>query len=404
MMIRLTLMKSGRAKGIFLTIWLVAVLLTGCEREPLPESPLYPLKPDEYPVFADDLDFTGVSGGIAQSLIYLNRVPPDRQFMFDQETVSASHMIESLETFDAFLKTNPSSAELNRFIRKRYAVYRSRGRPQSGKVLFTGYYAPLLRGSLKQSESFTIPVFSRPKDMVVADLSRFSERFEGERIVGRVMGNSFVPYHDRREIEHDGVLTGKAEPVAWLQNRIDLFFLQVQGSGKVELEDGSRINVHYQAQNGRPYRSIGKLLIDTGRIPVEEMSMQRIREYLELNPGEIDEVLNYNPSYIFFSVEDKGPLGALNTPLTPERSIAVDRKIFPLATLAYARTHKPVIDRDRRIKKWLECSRFVLTQDTGGAIKGPGRADLFWGAGEYAEIAAGHMKHNGDLYCLILKK
>lgn len=399
---RTILMKRNRSGKLFLVICLAMTLFTGCEREP--ESPLYSLKPDGYPYFTDDLDFAGISDAIAQSLIYLNRIPPERQFSFAEKTVTAVHMIRSLETFDRFLKTGPAPDALNRFIRKRYAVYRSRGRPKSGKVLFTGYYAPLLKGSLKKSESFDIPVFSRPKDMLTADLGLFSDRFKGERITGRVADGRFVPYHDRKAIENSGVLDGKATPVAWLGNRIDLFFLQIQGSGQVELEDGTRINVHYQAQNGRPYRSIGKLLIDTGKIPAKEMSMQRIREYLESNPGEMDAILNHNPSYIFFSIQEKGPLGAINVPLTPDRSIAVDRKIFPMSALAYARMHKPVLGKDRQIREWRECSRFVLTQDTGGAIKGPGRADVFWGAGEYAEIAAGHMKHNGDLYCLILKK
>jgi membrane-bound lytic murein transglycosylase A len=191
--------------------------------------------------------------------------------------------------------------------------------------------------------------------------------------------------------------------VAWLDDPVELFFLHVQGSGKVIFEDGQSIHVGYDCSNGRPYRSVGQLLIDEGKISRGEMSMQRLRAYLNENPFEIQRVLNYNPSYIFFKVTPQGPLGSLNVKLTAGRSIALDRKLFPPAALTYVETQKPLSDGFGNIQSWAACLKFMLNQDTGGAIQGPGRADLFWGSGPYAETAAGHLKHPGKLYFLVLR-
>ena len=212
-----------------------------------------------------------------------------------------------------------------------------------------------------------------------------------------------VPYYERSEIESTGALDGNADVLAWVKDNVDVFFLQIQGSGKVYLDNGEVLNVHYQTTNGRPYRSIGKLLINEEKITKEEMSMQKIREYLHNHPDEIDAVLNYNPSYVFFKTEPDGPLGNINVKLTPGRSIALDRRIFPPAALVFIGTEKPVVDSTGQIHNWKPFTRFALNQDTGGAIRGPGRADLFWGNGPYAEIAAGHLKHTGKLYFLVLK-
>jgi len=199
------------------------------------------------------------------------------------------------------------------------------------------------------------------------------------------------------------VLYGKAQPLAWVSDPVNLYFLHVQGSGKVVFEDGQTIIVGYDSSNGRPYRSIGQLLIDEGKISLEEMSMQRIRAYLNQNPGEIQRVLDHNPSYIFFKVTPDGPLGSLNVRLTPGRSVALDRKLFPPAALAFVETKKPLSDNQGQVNSWMDCSRFMLNQDTGGAITGPGRADIFWGSGPYAELAAGHLRHPGRLYFLVLR-
>jgi membrane-bound lytic murein transglycosylase A len=239
--------------------------------------------------------------------------------------------------------------------------------------------------------------------LTTVDLSLFSPQFEGKTIIGRYTNQRVVPYYDRKEIENEGLLEGKVQEIAWLKDRIDLFFLQIQGSGKIYFDNGKTIDVHYHATNGQPYRSIGKLLVDQGKIPLEEISMQKIRDYLRRHPEEIETILNYNPSYVFFKIEPNGPIGCLEAKLTPGRSIALDSRLFPPAGLAFIETKKPLINADETIQKWMSFSRFVLNQDTGGAIRGPARADLFWGNGPYAEIAAGHMQEFGTLYFLILK-
>lgn len=181
------------------------------------------------------------------------------------------------------------------------------------------------------------------------------------------------------------------------------FFLQIQGSGKIHIDGGGVLNVHYHASNGKAYRSIGNLLIEQGKIPRAEMSMQQIRAYLDAHPEEVSAIFSYNPSYVFFKIEPDGPRGCLDVRLTPGRSLAVDRRIFPMAALSFIQTQKPMVDGNGAIVGWTECARFVLNQDTGGAIRGPGRGDIFWGNGPYAELAAGHMQHPGRLYFLILK-
>jgi len=379
-------------------------MVWGCAvKKPLPEIPMMKIAPSEYPAFADDMAYDGLRHSIQQSLEYLMNAPADRRFKFGEDVFDTAHIIRSLEHFLNFIDTRPSGRELREFIASDYLVYKSAGAGESGQMLFTGYYEPLIYGSLRKGGEYRFPVYARPDDLISIDLSLFSSAFEGKKITGRISDKDFVPYHDRREIEEEHALEGKAEALAWVNDRTDLFFLQIQGSGKIALDNGDIINIHYHSQNGQPYRSIGKLLINEGKVAREEMSMQKIREYLDKHPQEIKDILNYNPSYVFFSIVEDGPFGALNVKLTPGRSIAVDRRIFPLTALSFIETRKPLVDGSGKILRWTDCSRFVLNQDTGGAIKGPGRADLFWGNGTYAKIAAGHMRHGGNLYLLVLR-
>ncbi len=374
--------------------------------------PLLRLSPSDYPVFTDDMHYGGLAESIGQSLRYLKRVPAERRFFFggnsetdfpDADSYNAAHMIRSLETFLAFLEQRPSAKEMQTFIRTHYLVYKSSGSGEKNQVLFTGYYEPLLRGSLQKSAEYPWPVYGPPHDLLTADLSLFSSEYKGKTLIGRVEGKRFLPYYERKEIDN-GALAGKAPELLWVDDAVDLFFLQIQGSGKIALENGETVNVHYHSKNGRPYRSIGKILIEEKKIARELMSMQKIREYLRTHPEEQERILHANPSYVFFSVEKEGPLGALNVRLTPGRSLAADRKIFPMSALAFVQTQRPLTgDASGKALAWIDFSRFLLNQDTGGAIKGPGRADIFWGHGDYAVTAAGHLKHPGSLYFLVLR-
>ena len=384
----------------------LTVFIAGCPapiKRPPEELAMVRSSSFTYPDFSDDLNLDGLEHAILKSLVYLQQVPAERTYQFGKDRFEAAHLTKSLQYFLEFIRTNPSNRELKKFIRTRYIIYQSVGRDLKGEVLFTGYYEPHLRGRLQPDEEFRYPIYALPTDLMKIDLSAFDEKYEGQSIIGRYTGQTVVPYHDRQEIEEEYALVGKAEPLAWVKDPVDVFFLQIQGSGKVFLDTAEVINVHYHGTNGRPYRSIGKLLIETQKISREEMSMQKIRSYLQAHPEEMAPVFNHNPSYVFFKLESEGPLGYLNVLLTPGRSVALDKRLFPPAALAYIQTKKPVVDSDSQIDSWTDCSRFVLNQDTGGAIQGPGRADLFWGNGPYAEIAAGHLAHTGKLYFLILK-
>ena len=401
--------KDRIEQGIWTLSWIfmgVALLLSGCAPikaptvvETLPA--LVKLSPTAYPALSDDLNYEGLDNGIQMSLSYLKKVPRDRAFVFGMDSYPAAHLIRSLEVFKDFMQTGPSADRIKEMVRRDYLVYRAAG--PSEKVLFTGYYEPLLKGSLKETPLYRYPIYSRPDDLVTVDLSAFSAKYSGETLVGRYTGQTLVPYYDRKSIENREIFKNRPQALAWVSDPVDVFFLHIQGSGKILLDQGKTLNVHYHATNGHPYRSIGKVLIDQEKIPRSEISMQSIRAYLKAHPEEQEAILNANPSYVFFKTETDGPLGNLNVPLTPGRSIAVDKKIFPPAALVYIQTQKPVMTEAGKLGAWEEFGRFALNQDTGGAIIGPARADIFWGNGPYAELAAGHLQHRGDMYFLILK-
>jgi len=361
------------------------------------------VSPEDYPDFRDDLNYAQVAESATRTLDYLNKVPASRRFQYGMDSYTALHLRSSVKKFKEFISSKPNPSAMKDFIKKNFIVYKAAGAPETGKVLFTGYYEPFLKGSLKKTARYKYPVYAKPSDLLLIDLSRFGYEFKGKKIRARLNGDTLEPYYDRYTIEEKKALENKAEIVAWVDDRIDLFFLQVQGSGVVFLESGGSVKVHYHESNGHPYSSIGKYFIEKGIFTKEEISMQKMREWMLAHPDKISEVLGYNKSYVFFKEEPDGPIGCLNVKITEGRSLALDRTVYPDAGLAFVSTEKPVVESDGKVKKWEPFSRFVFNQDTGGAIKGPGRADFFWGNGEYARTAAGHMKNNGDLYFLVLK-
>ena len=402
----------SRKKRPCLILWilmlcLVPVNLMGCDHIPFapfsgPLPDLIRVRPDKYPMFDDDMDFKGLAESMDQSLGYLANVPENRQFVFGKDVFDARHMRKSMAYFTAFIKSGPSTEGLNRFIASHYRVYRSKGLDRKKQVLFTGYYEPAVPGSPVRTDIFCHGVYSRPDDLVVVDASVYGKEQASGPFVGQLSGGRVLPYPERKAITGDPGFYKKAAPLAWVADPVALFFLHVQGSGKIVFEDGSFVRVQYDASNGRPYRSIGRYLIDQGAVSEEEMSMQAIAAYLKSHPAEVASVLNLNPSFIFFRQAQDGPYGSIQARLVPGRAIASDRQVFPPSALAFIQTRKPRLSNDGDIEAWVPLARFVLNQDTGSAIKGPGRVDLFWGSGPYAEVAAGHQKHAGTLYFLIL--
>ncbi len=264
--------------------------------------------------------------------------------------------------------------------------------------LFTGYYEPLLHGSRKRGGKYTVPLYTRPPDLVMVDLGRFRDDLKGKRIAGKVVDGNLVPYPDRKEIDA-GALANRKLEVVWVDDATDAFFLHVQGSGRVELAEGGELRLGYAAQNGHPYTAIGRELIDRGEIRREDVSLQTIRAWLAAHPGKAREILETNPSYVFFQkIEGEGPLGAQGVPLTPGRSLAVDLKYIPLGVPLWLVGEVPSPREGEPDEK---LRRLLVTQDTGGAIRGPVRGDVFWGFGEEAEAIAGRMKHRGKAWLLL---
>jgi len=354
-----------------------------------------------FPELRDDMDRDSLILAIRRNMEHLDRLDPETIFHYGSDDFTIQQVRESQEAFLDLLAKGLDPDHLSREIRKKFRVYRATGRVKNRKVLFTGYYEPIYEGSLAPDQVFKYPLYRSPDDLIRIDLSPFSEKLKGENIVARIQGKKVLPYYSRYQIEAEKVLAGKGLEMAWLKDPLDVAFLHVQGSGRLSLPDGKELLVHYQASNGRPYRSIGRYMIERGFLTGEEMSMQAIRKYLTENPEVLDEVLNYNPSYVFFRRVENGPLGSLGVLLTPGRSVALDSKIFPKGALGFVVCQKPIVNDQGNIIGWNKFYRFVVNQDTGGAIKGAGRADIFWGSGPYAELTAGHLRHEGDLYILI---
>ncbi len=357
---------------------------------------------DRVPAFTDDLALDRLAQGIEASISYYHRLPASRRFAFGKDEFSATHLIRSLECFLGLIQTRPGADALQAYLMENFRVYAFVENDDPVPVRFTGYYEPTLNGGLTKTAINRFAVYARPSDLVTFTLSDFSDNCSNSEAVGRCVAGTVAPYDTRQVIEETDSLAGRAAPIAWVDDRVDLFFLQIQGSGRIRLDAGGMIRVHYDGSNGHPYRSIGKYLIDKNKIQKEQISMQSIKAYLKAHPEEISGVLSYNPRYVFFKVSDSGPTGSLNIDLTPGRSIATDQRLFPSGALAFICTQKPVVNASGQITQWTAFSRFVLNQDTGSAIRGPGRADIFWGDGKYAELAAGHLKHPGKMYFLVL--
>lgn len=260
--------------------------------------------------------------------------------------------------------------------------------------LFTGYYEPVLAGSRQPDKRHTTPLLAPPPDLVTVELGQFREAWRGERVAGRVIDGRLRPYESRAEIVA-GRLGTRAVPIAWAADPVDAFFLQIQGSGRVALAEGGELRLGYAAQNGHRYVPIGRVLVERGVLAPEAVSMQSIRAWLAANPGEAAAVMNANPSYVFFRIIDEpGPLGSEGVALTPGRSLAVDRAHLPLGVPVWLDAEDP-LDPARRLR------RLLVAQDTGGAIRGVVRGDVFWGEGAEAEARAGQMRARGRYWVLL---
>jgi len=289
----------------------------------------------------------------------------------------------------ANVANNPSA--IRQFLQANLDVYALRAANNRADGLITGYYEPIYAGSLTRTAKAAVPVYGVPEDMVSVQLDSLYPELKGKRLRGRVEGRVLKPYDDAARIAANGV---KAPVLAWLTSPMDLQFLQIQGSGRVQLADGRQLRIAYADQNGHPYRPIGRWLVEQGELKQADVSMAAIRAWADAHPTRVPELLASNPSYVFFTRgpdSDGGPRGSLNVPLTAGYSVAVDRNVVPLGSLLWLSTTRP--DGTALVRP-------VAAQDTGGAITGEVRADLFWGTGDAAGELAGHMKQKGTIWML----
>ena len=323
----------------------------------------------------------------------INKAPPSRMMLPGIAVAGKARNWQSVCRMATQLGRNVAPGIAKRFFENWFSAYQvtDRGNPDG---LFTGYYEPLLHGSLKKTPRYSVPLYKKPKDLVTVQLGAFNTAFKGQQIIGRVRANMLVPYAKRAEIER-GALSGRGLELVWVDNPVDAFFLQIQGSGLVRLPRGDFLRVGYAGKNGQPYFAIGRDLVARGALTKENVSLQTIRSWLDSNPAEAQAVMNKNSSYVFFrAIKGSGPIGAQGVPLTAGHSLAVDRRHIPLGAPLWLDTTDPLMP-DAPLR------RLVIAQDTGGAIKGVVRGDLFWGSGDRARNGAGKMKQTGRFYIFL---
>jgi membrane-bound lytic murein transglycosylase A len=387
----------SRLLSSFAAIALV-VLATGCATQPVATCPpcpscqvcpaLEPTKPAEKPLqTASWSDLTGWSeddprpafAGFRGSCKVLDKQAQWRAVCAAAQAVEPSTTAEDLRAwfeaqFEPWALVNPDG---------------------SRHGLITGYYEPVLKGSRTGKPPYLHPLFGPPDDLVIVDLAALYPELKHMRLRGRLEGRKLVPYYSRADWADEEKARSSAALV-WIDDPIDLFFMEIQGSGQITLDDGSRTRVGYADQNGHPYRSIGRWLIDQGAMKAEQASMQGIKAWAKAHPQRLRELLDANPSLVFFRelpLEGSGPPGALGVPLTPERSIAIDPRQVTLGAPVFLATTWPNEDRP--------LNRLMLAQDTGGAIRGVVRADFYWGSGSEAGSLAGRMRQKGAMWILL---
>lgn len=367
------------------------------------KASLSPFAPEDAPLALMPVDFTDLPGwenddlsgavaALGRSCEKIMAQPPDTIFGDPAWHIAAGSWIGACSKIEnGQLKPGPFS-DPRAFFQFFFTPYEaSAGSWKEG--LFTGYYEASLKGSPARSDIYNTPLLKRPDDLVMVELGDFRDTLKGQRIAGRVVNGTLKPYEARAAIEA-GKLP-QAAPLVWVDDPVDAFFLHIQGSGRVLMDDGSEMRVGYAAQNGHVYYAIGRELVKRGLMEKDQVSMQSIRAWLESHPDQATDFMNLNPSYVFFDeLKGEGPLGAQNVALTPGRSIAVDRTKIPYSTPLWLDVAYPYGDNPRM-------RRLVVAQDTGGAIKGPIRGDFFWGYGPEAEHHAGLMKAPGRYWLLL---
>ncbi len=361
--------------------FVLILLLAACAPLSPPVPPEAPAKPAPEAAFYLEWSFEALPGWPA----------PDLQHSLQAFAAGCPRPGALARACEQAKLTPPESAQ--QFFESQFVPYALVNAEGGDSGMVTGYYEPIISGSRTPTEAHRYPIFAVPDDLVVVDLAGLYPELRGMRLRGRLEGRRLVPYFSRGQIDAHGA--GFSAPViAWTADPVELFFLQIQGSGQVELPGGERIRVGYADQNGHPYRSLGRYLVERGEMPLEQASMQGIKAWAQANPQKLREALNANPSYVFFRElpPADGPIGALGIPLSAQYSLAVDRRFVPLGAPVFLATTYPLSEQP--------LERLMAAHDTGGAIRGPVRADFYWGTGAEAGLMAGRMRQQGRMWLL----
>lgn len=379
---------------------ILLVILSACARSPLKNRDDLMRPASDAPALTDNLSRESFFIALRNHIDVMKKSNQVKDPMvFGKKKIPKADYIAALE------KIFEHEVDWLDYISVNFESYEVYGRDDWADVMVTGYYEPKVSGSKNKTKDFFRPAYATPSDMLTIDLKKFASKFpKGEKLGGlqaRVENKRIVPYYDRKDIDENNKLSGQNLELAWL-DPIDAFFIQIQGTGVVEFEDGEKLRIGYDNQNGHAYFPIGKFLTD--HIPLEEMSMQRIRAHLKTLPfKEQQTILNQNPSYVFFKKLDGKALTYAGMEVEDGRTIATDLQLFPKGALAFLDIEEPVFDSGDAIvaTNWERRPRLVFDQDTGGAIKGSGRVDLFYGEGDSAAQKAGVMKQKGKLFYLV---
>jgi membrane-bound lytic murein transglycosylase A len=403
-------MRTAHALAALVTLVLSSLLPGGCKpketgtiMEQVPEKDYErPLPPGQLALRKltdprDIPDFTqacenraALATAIDHSLRYLSKPSSRKYFPYGQ--ITHDHAYASLKAFKDLLESNPGApGQLNAAIREKFDVYISVGCDEQGTVLFTSYYTPILDASPVRTEKFRHPLLKKPDNLVKDE--------EGRTLGLKQPDGRLARVPSRQEIDAGNLFAGGE--LYWLADRFEVFIAHVQGSAKLRMPDGQIITVGYTASNGHEYHSVGKELVKSGKIAKGKLSLQAMIDYFKAHPNEMDACLSMNPRYVFFAPSDGGPFGSLNEPVIPYRSIATDKEVYPRACLAFVSAKLP--QRTSGGIEELPYRSFALDQDTGGAIRAPGRCDLYVGTGQQAGELAGRTYVEGRLYYLFLK-
>jgi len=407
-------MKLKNAQFAIVTL-AAATFMASCAtpgKAPAPSQAFRPVASADIPLFSDPQDKDALLASAAKSMEYLQSGAAKTTYTIDGREITSADLRAALQAFTEIYKSAKTQDELNAAIRERFSVYRTIGTDGKGKVVFSSYYEPVLEASLTKDATYKYPIYARPADLVDVNLETFNaDKYKGEKLSGRLDGTKLVPYWSREFIDIYGFLQGQGLELAYFKHPLEVMDLHVEGSGRIRLPDGTMKKAGFAGTNGLQFRGVISALISAGLIePKNQSSHEQAKTYIDSHPDMAPFVLAWNKRYTFFKLSDlsgpdDGAIGTIGRSLTGGRSIAVDPKYVPLGSLVFIQLPLPAIGPDgKAMKEQKQVSKFVLCQDTGGAILGPGRVDYFSGTGDEAGELARNVWNDGALYLLLLKE